>query len=351
MTFYEIFARFLREQMVPGNIDEIINTEEKGYQVIVDFLRTHGKESAFPIAKKYLNINSYRFNHILETFAIGWSIISSESIGYIFKDYFVDANHRDAHYQIDDCWLMVSLLHDSAYFFDANYDTNQIKAYLSKFYNKKFICPTYDINTLDYYYKMMEKYPVQEKHEHGIVSAISAFNSLSSNWYRNVNKMGGLDENGFAIDATNSIIYRRIDLRHFQIVCKSIAQHNLYKCKINDERYSYYSEFGLEELLNPSVKINIADTMTYLLSIVDTIEFTKTICRYSGIKPSEVAKRLDVDYAHSRIAICYSDLYEIIDDKTINKYVESIMQLNNWLDINVVNVPESKTLFLIINIV
>lgn len=198
---------------------------------------------------------------------------------------------------------------------------------------------------------MLEKYPVQEQHEHGIVSAISSFNSLSANWYRNVKKLGGLDQNGFAIDNESNIIYRGIDMTHFQIVCKSIAQHNLYKCELGNERYHHYIEFGLKELLNPSIKIKIEDTLTYLLSIVDTIEFTKTICWNSDIQPSDVAKRIDIDFAYHRIAIHYSKLYEIVCNDIIDKYIKNIIELNKWLDIEVINREDDKTLFLVLSII
>lgn len=348
MTFYDIFISFLREQMVHDDFDKIIDDKEKGYEVIINFLKTHNKEEAFPVTGKFIRENSYRFNHILETFTIGWKILNEHTVDYIFKDYFKDGN-KNNHYYINDCWLMTSLLHDSAYFYEKNYESNKIKTYLSKFYNNQFVKPTYSIDTLDRYYKMIECHPFceEERHEHGIVGAIASYNSLSSNWYRNVKMLGGLDEAGQALDRNKCILYKKTDLKHFQIVCKAIAQHNVYKCiSLYDNRRSYYAKFELRELMDSNTKINIADTLTYLLSIVDTIEFTKRFCKDGQIKPSEVAKRLDIDFAYPRIGLHYSRLIGFVPDEILNKYIGGIVELSDWLDVRTDSNEEDKSIFI-----
>lgn len=303
-------------------------------------------------------------NHTITTFIMGLYIIDNTIIKNKIEnssDIFNGYNRLDDIYTT---WAMISIVHDYCYFKPSQRNKN-IRKHLSTILNDVPIPGTYNVDILENYYYMIENYPKMEQYDHGIHGGIHAYYSLKKTRENNIKKLSTetdqLNQLAFPIDdLNNNIVYKENDEMRFKIAARSICEHNIFKCQDNDKEK--YLEFHLQELLNNDFKIKIENIFTYLLGLVDTIEFIKKICILKNddqlviekglYSPANISKLVIIEAKQDRIKlkispVLYSSLYES-KKNDLENYLTNIKKLDKWMDV-VVNEKISEITIKLLN--
>ena len=125
------------------------------------------------------------------------------------------------------------------------------------------------------------------------------------------------------------IQYLPSDLEKIKDACTAICQHNIFKSSSSS---SYYYEcFELYELLDSNIRITALDLLTFVLSIVDTIDCSK---RYNQ-NITVFCNNLFVEPSGNSILISYDNSNVFEDKKLFNKekYYNDLCNLKKWVDV------------------
>lgn len=202
---------------------------------------------------------------------------------------------------------------------------NQIKEYY--IYSQKFHNKNNDI----------------ERNDHGILGALLLYDRVNRKYANQFNECvinkNYINEN-----------FQSIDMLLYKTACLTIAQHNIYKskCEENDELYGpklshlyYNSKYVIDEKY----------VLLYLLTLVDTIEcvklFSKSESETKYFETLTILKNIELLVKDDEITIDFSKLYNKIKKdkeeliKKIIKHMDNIKDLSSWTTFNVIKISDT----------
>lgn len=339
---------------------KICEKEKLNYESISDFITDDKKAATFINSLSYDNANiilsgintdvsQARARHSVITLFLGYIFFEFAGIrDIIFKTYnsiFENDNNNDICYKL---WRDISINHDYGYFsshlknfssrdsLGLKYDLLTSKEIVeSKFYKSTLKLDLLDL--LNYFnysieYHKKEKY---EKVDHGILGACLIYSRELYEIFKENSKNKIIKESQEKEKLIKSIYL------YYQIVCLTIAQHNVFKSK-NEESDKIYKKFNLNRLLsNSDYSVNLSTPLLGLLSLVDTIEcvkkFSRSVSSESYLETITVLKNIDLEVTTSMITIDASKLYNIIRKKntdslknTFETWISNITGIGKW---------------------
>ena len=349
----EIIDERLTEYGLPP-ISDVVNNKKKCIIYINKTLKDYGNKVSIPF-QLTLDKYDFRVKHVLFSFGLGivladfmnlHKIIECEYEKYKIQNVFIYT------------WLTLCLYHDYGYFigssflrtdniqnlqldhviFDYDYCTSRYsKDLFIRYYNDKYKGQKWDEN----------EYSIEKKEEvgdHGILGGVILFSNLYSSEIEENTPKKDLAK---AIDDWEKerypIEYHPERIPFYQDICYRIMEHNVWKNNgiFDDENHPL-----LEIDANHFIKIDINESLLFLLSLVDTIEMTKKFCTYKDVGsekdhyifPKTLASKMKINVTLNSINLNYSEFDEYITQHDyfgdISRWKQSVETLSEWVSVD-----------------
>lgn len=330
--------------------------------------------------------NLYRSQHILITFLLGFGI----SQHFNLLQGVNTINNMPDHY----LWMLTSLVHDYGYLnagLSQKQELNNINGKYNLLSDKStakqlsitsdysYIYPqflTYPYDIIKYYYnyrkEKLNKYDniAGEAIDHGIYGACKCYEDYCDFYIKHefprscispTDNKAEIENMGYELvkinNDSNILKLARTEPLLYKTACLITAQHNMFR-SLNEETDREYEEYGLYPLLSTKpIAISKENALLYLLSIVDTIECTKTFERLSVSNDKNVAEfslsikkvlnSVSIELNDDGITVDYSGLETVIgkyrslvnakEKRTLMKnklfkQVEYVKGLKDWIE-------------------
>ncbi len=354
-SLLNVLKKELQKYNEEGLIDAIKNREKAAeyiYRLLKEDLDLPCDKFTIESIKGYFE---NRINHVLFTFAIGLLLAKFKELDkYIeqeYKKYFEDKRTNI----FKTTWLISSLYHDYGYFMLNNEKYKEIKT-LNDFKVEKsifdykneeneasrlyglddYIEPEksrYSKKLFENYFEWKIKAPYQnERFEHGIAGGYVLFDDISN---ENANPNTQVIKRIKTIMGINADEIKN-DM-FYQNICYRIMEHNIWTIDIKKEsNESSFDMSKLEDIFTINFKkITVKEPLLYLLSLSDTIEFSKRIESQDDtnfkINIEKLLEEIQIEIEKDHIYINTSLINKTYD---LEKLYNGIKDLNNWVDIN-----------------
>lgn len=169
--------------------------------------------------------------------------------------------------------------------------------------------------------------------EHGIIAGYVFFDRFVKNFLK-FSQDKSVEETGF-IKSEGNLTWHIEQISHAAFVADAIICHNLWMS--NNE--ILYSAYGLSPLLYTTHEENKLSTGSYplqfMLCLLDTIEPIKRFGPkpdYEGsLSAKEVLSNIGIEFQETSIVLSWNN--EIEEQDSFNKWKNSIMALNQWMNV------------------
>ena len=239
-------------------------------------------------------------------------------------------------------WFLTCLYHDTASCVEDLNDNSEIQNWIelednihllyeernnlknSSCEGTKFRFNRYNILTILNYCKYREK---QKKRDHGIEGGALLYKKATDNFKKKTANCKF--ENNYVMK--DGLYWRKEHLDLFAYIADAIITHNIWLA-YDPKMEQIYKNEGLSELIikNTSDRMTFAEfPLHFMLCLIDTIEPTKRFEEELQIK--EILQNISISFRDNEVCISFSEV--IRKTKSFYKWMDSIRELEKWLDV------------------